>query len=487
MHIGVDVGTSGIKIVIVDELNRVMATANKSLQVFRPYPSWSEQHPDQWWEGVSACLDQLKTEHSELLAQTRGIGLSGQMLGPVFIDYKNRPLRNTILWNDGRAVKEAQELINALPGIGERVGCQPNPNFVGPKILWLRKHEPDVLAKTDCILFPKDYILLQLTGKRVTEPTDACGTQFMDARTGEWAPDLIDLVGINPEWLPSVTAPYKIGGYLRQELARRWGMPDKTIVAAGSGDNFAGAVGVGVGTPGDAVLSVGTSAVMSIVDGSYRPLPRQAISTHPHILPGTYLSMSVVLSATSCLDWAAQLTGRSVVDLVCAAEERYNDNQVTNAPIFLPYVNGIRTPYDMPAARGLMIGIDLNTDVGLLSWAILEGVAFHIVEGFHVQRDAGIEVNNLQFIGGGSRSKLWGEMIATLTGITMDLPYGREVGASLGAAKIAKVASGDMELNDLCTKPPREFKILPNPGLRPVLEERFARFRDVFSHTKHLL
>jgi len=180
-------------------------------------------------------------------------------------------------------------------------------------------------------------------------------------------------------------------------------------------------------------------------------------------------------------------TGKSVADLVCAAEQSYNDNQVMNAPIFLPYVNGIRTPHDMPEARGLMIGIDLKTDAGLICWSILEGVAFHIVEGFYAQRDAGIEVNSLQFIGGGSRSKLWGEMIATLTGITMDLPYGREVGASLGAAKLAKVASGDMEISGLCVKPPREFEISPNPGLRPILEERFARFKDVFSHTKHLL
>lgn len=487
MHIGVDIGTSGVKVVIIDETNAVLASASRTFQVSRPHPLWSEQHPDLWWKGVVACFDQLGEKQAELLRQTRGIGLSGQMLGPVLIDQQNIPLRDTILWNDGRAGEEARELINALPGIGERVGCLPNPNFGAPKILWLQKHEPEVLAGTDCILLPKDYILLKLTGERKTEPTDACGTHFMEALTGEWAPDLMALAGVKQNWLPPVIAPYDIGGTLKNELAERWGIPYNTVVAAGAGDNIAGAVGVGVGNPKDAVLSVGTSAVMSIVDDSYRPLPEKAVFTHPHALPNTYLSMSVVLSATSCLDWAAHLMGRKAADLAHEAENVFTDGRIAEAPVFLPYVNGIRTPHDMPEARGLMLGIDLRTDAAMIGWSVLEGVAFHIVEGYFAQRDAGIEVESLQFIGGGSRSRLWGEMIATLTGIPMDLPRGREVGASLGAAKLARVASGDMEIADLCAKPAAEVRILPNPKLQPILQERFAKFKDVFSHIQQLL
>ena len=488
MYIGIDIGTSGVKIVVVDDGEQVLASASHPLEVSRPCLHWSEQHPDQWWEGVVACFDKLHATHRNLLAETRGIGLSGQMLGPVLIDRRNRPVRTTILWNDGRAVEEANALIAAVPDIGERTGCRPNPGFVAPKILWLRKYEPDVIKKTNCILLPKDYIRLKLTGERATEPTDACGTHFMETRTGEWAPDLVDLAGVATEWLPPVLAATDAGGCLLPDLAARWGLPKQTVIAVGAGDNMAGSIGVGVGNPGDAVISVGTSAVMCIVDAGYHPLPDKAVITHSHAVPGTFLSMGVVLSATSCLDWAATLTGRNAADLAHAAEGVWENGRVMDAPIFLPYVNGIRSPHDMPEARGLMSGLDLATDAAMIGWSVLEGVAFHIAEGFGAQRAAGIDVKHLQFIGGGSRSRLWGEMISTLIGLPMFLPIGREVGASLGAARLGRVASGDGAIiKTLCLKPRHEGRIEPNAKLSPLLAERFHRFRDIFSRTRAIL
>ncbi|MCP4200060.1 MAG: hypothetical protein GY762_23205, partial [Proteobacteria bacterium] len=357
-----------------------------------------------------------------------------------------------------------------------------------PKILWLRKYEPDVIRKTNCLLLPKDYIRLKLTGACATEPTDACGTHFMETRTGEWAPDLIDLAGVETDWLPPVLAASDPGGRLLPELAERWDIPKKTVIAVGAGDNMAGSIGVGVGNPGDAVISVGTSAVMSIVDAEFHPLPDKAVITHSHAVPDTFLSMGVVLSATSCLDWAAALTGRNAPDLAYAAETVWKNGRAMDAPIFLPYVNGIRSPHDMPEARGLMLGLDLATDAAMIGWSVLEGVAFHIAEGFGVQRAAGINVEHLQFIGGGSRSRLWGEMIATLIGLPMYLPIGREVGASLGAARLGRVASGDGTLFEtLCLKPRHEGKIEPNSKLSPMLAERFHRFRDIFSRTRAIL
>ena len=185
------------------------------------------------------------------------------------IDKWNRPLRTTILWNDGRAVEEAKALIEAATDIGQRTGCRPNPGFVAPKIMWLRKYEPDVIKQTDCLLLPKDFIRLKLTGERATEPTDACGTNFMETRTGEWAPDLVELAGVEAGWLPPVLAATDVGGHLLPDLAKQWGIPKKTVVAVGAGDNIAGSVGVG--NPGDAVITVGTSAVMCIVDAEYHP------------------------------------------------------------------------------------------------------------------------------------------------------------------------------------------------------------------------
>ncbi|MCG8511920.1 MAG: xylulokinase [Rhodospirillales bacterium] len=488
MFAGVDIGTSGVKIVLVDDDENVRASADYRLEVSRPHLHWQEQHPDDWWDGVVACFDNLQAKHADLLSRVRGIGLSGQMHGPVFIDKQDRPLRKTLLWNDGRAVDEAETLIRAVPDMGRRAGCRPNPGFAAPKILWLRKHEPEVLENTDCIFFPKDYVRLKLTGERATEPTDACGSHFMDVESGAWAEDLCAAVGVEADWLPPVLQAADAAGCLLDDLADRWGMPRNTVVAAGAGDNMAGAIGVGVGNPGDAVISVGTSGVMSIVDADYHPVPDKAVITHPHAVPGTYLSMGVVLSATSCLDWAAALTGKNAADLARAAERRWQDRRIEGAPVFLPYVNGIRSPHDMPEARGLMMGLDLGTDAAMIGWSVLEGVAFHIFEGFDAQREAGIHVRHLQFIGGGSRSRLWGEMISTLTGLRLDLPVGREVGASLGAARLARVAAGEGDLvGTLCRKPASEYRIEPTAELGQVLEKRFRRFRDLFARTADIL
>ncbi len=397
-------------------------------------------------------------------------------------------MRPTILWNDGRAVAEVEELVEKVPGIGWRTGCRPNPGFAAPKILWLRKHEPDVLDRTDSILFPKDYVRLKLTGERATEPTDACGSHFMEAETGDWAADLCEAAGVDPGWLPPVIRATDAAGPLLPDLADRWGMSRDTVVAAGAGDNIAGSVGVGVGAPGDAVLTMGTSAAMCIGDGRFRPVPDRAVITHPHATPGTFLSMGVVLSATSCLDRAAGLTGRSAADLAEAADTLWQDKGVANAPIFLPYVNGIRSPHDMPEARGLMTGLDLGTDVAMIGWSVLEGIAFHIIEGFRAQKEAGLGAANLQFIGGGSRSRLWGGMIAALTGMPLDLPAGREVGASLGAARLARVAAGDGGITEiLCSKPAPEIRIEPDAELAAFLEDRYRRFHDVFSRTADIL
>ena len=219
VYAGIDIGTSGVKIVLVDAEDRVLASASHRIEVSRPHLHWQEQHPDLWWDGVAACFDALHADHARLMAELRGIGLSGQMLGPVLIDKQNRPLRPTILWNDGRSVVEAEELAAAVPGIGMRTGCRPNPGFAAPKILWLRRHEPEVIDRTDCILLPKDYVRLKLVGERATEPTDACGTHFMETRTGEWAADLCEAAGVDPDWLPPVLHSADAAGRLLPDLA----------------------------------------------------------------------------------------------------------------------------------------------------------------------------------------------------------------------------------------------------------------------------
>ena len=485
---GIDIGTSGVKIVFTDENDQVHASATRPLAVSRPQLHWSEQHPDLWWEAVVECLDELAAEHPRAMARCAGIGLSGQMLGPVLIDRDNRPVRNCILWNDGRAVDECEILLAAIPDIGLRVGCNPNPGFVAPKLMWLARHEPHILDQTDCVLLPKDYVRLKLTGERATEPTDAGGTHLMDVVSSRWEDDLANAANITADRLPSVRSSHEAAGELTASLARRWGMRSEIPVAAGAGDNMAGAVGVGVGEPGDVAISIGTSGVICAVDGNFQPIPDKAVITHRHAVPRTYLSMGVALAATACLDWAAGLLGVSPAELAGLAADIDDPVRIANAPVFLPYLSGIRTPHDRPQARGLLAGLDLETDAAQVAWAVLEGVAFHVRDSIDVQRAAGVPIESVQFIGGGSRSRIWGEMIATLTGLTLNLPAGREVGASLGAARLAMTAAGFAAPNVLlCRKPPSDGVIEPSAGLQPLLDERWARFQQLISGTVDLL
>jgi xylulokinase len=487
MYCGIDIGTSGAKVVIVDEDDTVVAAAGHRFSVSRPHPLWSEQDPELWWQAVCRCLDRVAAEQGDALRDVKGIGLSGQMLGPVLLDIENKVLRPAILWNDGRAEAEAQYLSAAAPEMGTRVGCRPNANFVAPKILWLRTHEPGLLERCDCLLFAKDYIALQLTGERATEPTDACGTHVMDAATGRWAADLLDLATIDPAWLPRLGRGYEAGGVVLPRFATRWGFSKNTVVALGAGDNMAGAIGVGAGTAGDGVVSIGTSAVCSIVTDRYLPLPELAIFTHPHIMPASWVSMSVVLSATDTLDWAARLLRRTVPELVEGAERVVKGGLIGEAPLLLPYLNGIRTPHDRAAARGMLVGLDLSTDLDGLCWSLLEGIGFHIAEGIIAQFENGIVSTRLQGVGGGSRSRLWIEIIATLLNRPIDLPYSREVGASLGAARLARVAANAAPLSSLCEKPAVEILIEPAAGLAPILTERFARYKETYHQVAPLL
>lgn len=482
MFIGIDIGTSGIKCVLVDEQDTVLGSESCAIEVSRPHPHWSEQAPELWWEAVQRCLDTLSAEDRPRMHQVTAMGLSGQMLGPVLLDRSDRPLRPCILWNDGRAVEESGSLLAAMPNIGMRTGCNPNPGFAAPKLMWLARHEPDVFADIHCILLPKDYVRLCLTGEKASEPTDAGGTHLLDVATGHWAPDLCELVGISIGQLPALVAPFEAAGALRREFADRWALRPGLPVAAGVGDNMGGCLGVGVGRAGEAVLSLGTSGVVSIVNGEFHPIPDRAVITHAHALPGTFLSMGVVLSATSTLDWACRLLKTTPAEFVALASSVRASARIDDAPLFLPYLSGLRTPHDRPQARGLFQGLSLDTDPALLAWSVLEGIAFHVLEAVDCQRGSGIEVDTVQFVGGGSRSRLWGEMLASLLDLPLHCPKGGEVGAALGAARLAMVATGLGNAEGiLCRKPETRETIEPVVPLADALRPRFTKFLDLQS------
>ena len=479
IHVGIDVGTSGIKVIIANAKDEILAEADQSIDVTRLFPGWNEQQPQIWIDAITHCFQKLKSQVPRLLSSVEGIGLSGQMLGPVLIDQDDQPLCSTILWNDGRATEECELLLQRMPNIGKRTCSAPDPGFVAPKLLWLAKHEPEMLEKTDCLLLPKDFVRLWLTGERGTEPSDAGGTMFMDCLTRTWAEDLCKVVEWPLEKLPPIYPSWQAVGGLRAKLANEWGMKIDIPIAAGGGDNMVGTLGVGATNPGDTVITIGTSGVVCIVDSHFHPSPELGIVTSSHVVPKNYLSMGVVMSATSSVQWLSQLTNTPVTTLAKEAQNLHDQKRFTEMPLICPNYNGVRTPHNRADIRGAIYGISLNTDRGLLMLATMEGITFELGACIQAQQKAGTVLGNISVVGGGARNLLWCQMLASLLDRSVTLTQGREVAACLGAVRLARVASGQSIQDGMNYPAVVEQQLEPIPSLQDRLYKRLDRYQQM--------
>jgi xylulokinase len=476
LTIGIDLGTSGIKAVLMEDATRALAQAARPVAVSIPQVGWSEQDPDQWVAGVWACLDDLAAAHPGAMRSVAGIGLSGQMLAALVLDKDLRPLRPAMLWNDQRALAECAELLAALPDIGLRTNGTPDPGITAPKLMWLNRHEPAVMARARMLMLTKDYVRLAMTGEVATEPSDAGGTQLLDIPTGRWDPAICAAVGWDTAHLPPVVESWSEAGRLRPELLLRWGMAGPVAVAAGAGDNMGSTLGAGGAHPGDAVLTVGTSGVACIVDASFHPGPDAAILTSAHVVPEVFLSMGVVMSATASLDWLGQMTGRTVPDLDADATAFMAAQGPASAPIFLPCLTGIRTPLNRPDMMGRIAGLHPGVTPAMLAYATMEGVAFQFADCIAAQRRTGTRAERFTAVGGGTRSRLWLRLLASALGEPLGLIEGADMAGPRGAARLAAVAAG-APLSVLTTRMPLTETILPHSALADSLAARHAAFR----------
>ncbi|MGB8812809.1 MAG: FGGY family carbohydrate kinase [Paracoccaceae bacterium] len=473
--IGIDLGTSGVKVVVMEDAARLMAEASLPIAVSIPHVGWSEQPADLWVDAVWSCLDRLAADAPAAMAAVQAIGLSGQMLAALLLDQNHRPLRPAILWNDQRALAECAELLALCPDIGLRTNGTPDPGITAPKLMWLAKHEPAVMRDARMLLLTKDYVRLALTGQIASEPTDAGGTQLLDCRTGTWDAALCDIVGWRMDHLPPLLQPWQAAGGLRAELARRWGLRPGIPVAAGAGDNMGSTLGAGAARPGDAVLTIGTSGVSCIVDSAFHPGPSRAILTSAHAAPDTYLSMGVVMSATAALGWTARLGGSTVPKLAAEAESFAASGRLKDAPVFLPCLSGIRTPANKPAAMGRMTGLHPGVDLAMLGYATMEGVAFQFADCVAAQRQVGAAPDHFLAVGGGTQSSLWLRLLATALNEVLELPERADITGPAGAARLAGVAAG-APISSLYSPLPTRGFIEPDPALREILAMRKQRF-----------
>lgn len=474
MFLGIDLGTSGVKAVVVDAAGTVRAQASAPLTVSRPRALWSEQDPEDWWRAADAAVMAIEPG---LRGAVGGIGLAGQMHGATLLGEDDRPLRPAILWNDGRSFAECAELEAAEPRSRAITGNLAMPGFTAPKLLWVRRCEPETFAATRTVPLPKDYLRLRMTGDKASDMSDSAGTLWLDVGERCWSEAMLAATGLTTSHMPMLHEGTTVTGALRAKVAARWGM-GRVPVAAGGGDNAAGAAGVGVIAEGDALLSLGTSGVIFVATAGFRPNPARAMHAFCHALPGMWHQMAVHLSAASCVDWAARLAGvagpAALFDLAEAA------GAASGPELFLPYLSGERTPHNDPHVRGAFLGLDSETDPGRLAAAVLEGVAFAHADGLAALKEAGTELSSLSVIGGGARSRHWGRVLAAALGLPLVYLEGGEVGPALGAAKLAQVAVTGATVAEVCVRPPVRHVIEPDLSLAERLAPKLARFRAAY-------
>ncbi|KQN90652.1 xylulose kinase [Sphingomonas sp. Leaf231] len=478
MFLGIDIGTSGVKAVVIDRDGTIAAQATAALTVQRPHPLWSEQDPDAWWQATDAAVRALP---ADVRRAVRGVGLAGQMHGATLLGADDRPLRPAILWNDGRSFAECGELERAAPALRDVAANIAMPGFTAPKLLWVKNHEPETFAAIRTVLLPKDHVRLHLTGEKASDVSDAAGTLWLDVAKRDWSDDLLAATGLTRDQMPRTVEGSDTTGRLRAEIAESWGM-DAVPVAGGGGDNAAGAAGIGVVRDGDALLSLGTSGVIFVATDTLRANPAAAVHAFCHCVPGMWHQMAVHLSAAVCVDWVARLIGAAGPADVFARAEMAGP---ANGPeLFLPYLSGERTPHNDAQVRGGFLRLDHDTTPERLAQAVLEGVAFALADGVRVLRDSGTAVERLSVIGGGARSRYWGETLAAALEVELAYLHGGEVGPAMGAARLAQLAVDGGAPADVCVAPPISHVITPDHALVDRFAPKRAAFRAAYSRIK---
>lgn len=482
MYLGIDLGTSGVKVIILDDNDNLLAQAHSTIDISRPKPLWSEQNPKHWWQATCEAIGEIKNNNPKLIQTITCIGLAGQMHGATLLDKENNIIRPAILWNDGRCEAECRELENKEPSLEKITGNIAMPGFTAPKLLWVKNHEPENFKKIAKVLLPKDYLRFLMTNDYASDMSDSSGTLWLDVEKREWSTDMLLATDLNIEQMPKLYEGSDITGYLTKEIADLWGMKQVPVVA-GAGDNAAGAAGIGVINPNEAFLSLGTSGVYFVANEKYRPNPAGAVHAFCHCLPNTWHQMSVVLSAASCLSWVTELTNFKDEKTLLNDVAKLDFTKPNNV-IFLPYLSGERTPHNNPNAQGVFFGMDHSTTSAVLARAVLEGVAFAFADAQQVLLDAGTSIGQVSVIGGGAKSPLWGEILASVLERPLTYRDGGEVGPAYGAARLAKIGITGLSPSEVCQTGKVTNIITPNKAMQSFYPEQLEKFRAIYQSVK---
>ncbi|MEO8491143.1 xylulokinase [Pseudomonas sp.] len=475
VSLGIDLGTSELKAILMDASGAVLTHAGVRLNVSRRHSGWSEQAPEDWWQ---ACLQALHVLRGhEAFSRVACIGLSGQMHGAVLLGADNRVLYPAILWDDSRAVVEAERLGS---GYADVTGSLPMAGLTAPKLLWLQAHEPDVFKAIDCVLSPKDYLRLRLSGERISEMSDAAGTLWLDVARREWFTPMLRATGLTPAQMPRLVEGGAASGFL---TATGLGLSPEVVIAGGGGDNPVAAVGIGAINAGDGFITLGTSAAIVAITDHAAGNPASAVHSFCHALPDRWYTMGAMLAGASCLRWVTRLTGtadeQTLLDQV-QAHLPITQAVPLDTPLFLPYLAGERTPHNDPLLRGGFMSLGHDCTPAMLGYAVMEGVGFGLLDALHAVQSAGADVGACALVGGGARSEYWAQLLANILQREIFTLHGSELSACIGAAKLGFVSIGQgAEL--LQAGLPVKARYWPDVKQQPVLQVRYRKFRGLLA------
>ncbi|BBU58803.1 xylulokinase [Mameliella alba] len=482
MYLGLDMGTSGLRALLVDGNGAPVGSAVRAYAPKHPHPGWSEQDPADWVAAVDGALGELAAAHPQAMSAVRGMGVSGHMHGATLLDADGAVLRPCILWNDTRSAAEAAELDGAA-AVRDLSGNIVFPGFTAPKLLWVARNEPDVFARTATVLLPAAYMNFHLTGERFADMSDSAGTAWLDVDARDWSARLLEVSGMRPDQMPRLVEGCETGGTLRPDLADRWGMSANVIVVGGAGDNAASACGVGAMREGTGFVSLGTSGVVLTGRDGYAPLPESAVHTFCHAVPDQWYQMGVILAATDSLNWLSRVTGASPAEL---ATELGDTLDGPGALRFMPYLSGERTPHNDSRIRAGFLNIDVGSSRRDMTRAVMEGVAFALCDCAEALKASGARLDSLLAIGGGAQSRYWVELIATVLDVPLALPDKGDFGAALGAARLAMVGAGAGSVDEIMTPPPVRETIAPNVALTGAYRDAYAAWREIYPAVRGL-
>ena len=470
-YLGIDLGTSGLRALLVDESGNTLASVTRPYATSHPQSGWSEQDPSLWTEALENAVSELKSEPA--FAHLVGIGVAGHMHGAVALDASASVIRPAILWNDTRSHSEAAAL-DAIDAFRDISGNIVFPGFTAPKLEWMRRHEPDAYAQIAKVLLPTAFLNHYLTGEFASDLSDASGTSWLDVGERGWSDELLSLSNMRPTQMPTLSEGCGQIGTLRATLASKWGIVGNPIVAAGAGDNAAAACGIGALSHGQGFVSLGTSGVVLAARDGFHPNPDTAVHTFCHAVPGRWYQMGVMLAATDSLNWFSRISGRTPAELTGALGD---DISQTTSVRFLPYISGERTPHNDADIRGAFTGIGAQTTQADMTRAVLEGVSFGLKDSAEALKATGAEMDNMFIVGGGAASGYWVKLLATVLGTPLALPKDQECGAALGAARLAICAATKGSVKDIMTPPE------PAAVIEPLVEHK-AQFDDLYEAFK---